>query len=330
MTSSSRRALLAAGAGALAAPLLGLPGRALGQQLETVHLVTGFPPAGTTDVVCRSVAERLRGALAPNVLVENLSGANGQLALRHIKGAKPDGTRMLLTPDSIVAVHPHIYSNLGVDPLSDLAPVSIACEFVDAIAVGDLVPRSVRNLNEFVQWCKANPNKASYGVPGSGSIPHFMGTLFSAESGANLKHIQYRGSQPAVLDAIGGHVAAVCAPVGEFLREHETGRLRILATSGQARTRFAPDVPTFAEQGFKAIVVEQWMAFYLPPRTSAAIVQHAQGALAKALASRQVADAFSTFGLEPASSTPAQLAQRTRADYERWAQVVKATGFKIA
>lgn len=329
MTSPSRRALLAAGASALAAPLLGLPRTALGQQLETVHLVTGFPPAGTTDVVCRNVAERLRGTLAPNVLVENMSGANGQLALRHIKGSKPDGTRMLLTPDSIVAVHPHIYSRLGVDPLSDLAPVSLACEFVDALAIGELVPRSVRNLEDFVQWCKANPAQASYGVPGSGSIPHFMGALFSAESGTHLKDIQYRGSQPAVLDALGGHVAAVCAPVGEFLRERETGRIRILATSGRSRTRFAPDVPTFAEQGFKDVVVEQWMAFYLPPNTGAAIVQRAQAALAQALASKQVADAFATFGLEPTSSTPAQLAQRTRADHERWGQVVKAAGFKI-
>lgn len=330
MTSPSRRALLAAGAAAFASPLLGLPRAALAQQLETVHLVTGFPPAGTTDVVCRNVAERLRGTLAPNVLVENMSGANGQLALRHIKGAKPDGTRMLLTPDSIVAVHPHIYPNLGVDPLSELTPVSLACEFVDALAVGELVPRSVRNLADFVQWCKANPGQGSYGVPGSGSIPHFMGALFSAASGTSLKHIQYRGSQPAVLDAIGGHVAAVCAPVGEFLREQETGRIRILATSGRARTRFAPDVPTFAEQGFKDVVIEQWMAFYLPPRTSPAIVQQAQAALAQALASKPVADGFATFGLEPASSTPAQLAQRTRADYERWGQVVKATGFKIA
>jgi tripartite-type tricarboxylate transporter receptor subunit TctC len=329
MTSRSRRALLATGAGAFAAPLLGLPRLAFGQQLETVHLVTGFAPGGTTDVVCRSVAERLRGVLAPTVLVENMSGANGQLALRNIKAAKPDGTRIVLTPDSIVAVHPHIYSNLGVDPLTELAPVSIACEFVDALAVGELVPRSVRNLNDFVQWCKANPNQASYGVPGSGSIPHFMGALFAAETGTSLKHIQYRGSQPAVLDAIGGHLAAVCAPVGEFLREQETGRLRILATSGRARTRFVPTVPTFSEQGFKAIVVEQWMAFYLPPKTSAAIVQQAQAALAQALASKQVADAFATFGLEPASSTPAQLAQRTRADYERWGQVVKTTGFKI-
>jgi tripartite-type tricarboxylate transporter receptor subunit TctC len=329
MTSRSRRALLATGAGALAAPLLGLPRLAFGQQLDTVHLVTGFPPAGTTDVVCRNVAERLRGVLAPTVLVENMSGANGQLALRNIKAAKPDGARMLLTPDSIVAVHPHIYSNLGVDPLTELTPVSLACEFVDGIAVGELVPRSVRNLNEFVQWCKANPNQASFGVPGSGSIPHFMGTLFSAESGTNLKHIQYRGSQPAVLDALGGHLAAVCAPVGEFLREQETGRLRILATSGRARTRFAPTVPTFAEQGFKDIVIEQWMGFYLPPKTSAAIVQQAQAALVQALATRQVADAFATFGLEPASSTPAQLAQRTRADHERWGRVVKATGFKI-
>lgn len=329
MTSRSRRALLAAGAAAIGTPLLALPRLAFAQALDTVHIVTGFPPAGTTDVVSRNVAERLRGNLAPNVLVENMSGANGQLALRHIKGAKPDGTRMLLTPDSIVAVHPHIYANLGVDPLTELTPVSLACEFVDAMAVGELVPRSVRNLAEFVDWCKAHPNQASFGVPGSGSIPHFMGTLFSSESGANLKHIQYRGSQPAVLDALGGHLAAVCAPVGEFLREQETGRMRILATSGRARTRFAPDVPTFAEQGFPSIVVEQWMAFYLPPKAGAAIVQQAQAAIAQALASRQVADAFATFGLEPASSTSAQLAQRTRADYERWAQVVKATGFKI-
>lgn len=331
MTSHSRRALLAAGASTVGAAMLGGPGRALAQALDTVHLVTGFPPAGTTDVVCRNVAERLRGSsFATNVLVENMSGANGQLALRHIKGAKPDGRRMLMTPDSIVAVHPHIYSNLGVDPLTELTPVSLACEFVDAIAVGQLVPASVRNLADFVQWCKANPTQASYGVPGTGSIPHFVGTLFAAESGTALKHIQYRGSQPAVLDALGGHVAAVCAPVGEFLRERETGRIRILATSGRERTRFAPEVATFAEQGFKSIVVEQWMGFYLPPNTPAAVTQQASAALAQALASKPLAEAFGTFGLEPASSTPAQLAQRTRTDWERWAQVVKSTGFKIA
>jgi tripartite-type tricarboxylate transporter receptor subunit TctC len=211
----------------------------------------------------------------------------------------------------------------------DLMPVSLAAYTVDALAVGPLVPASVRSLGDFLKWCKANPAQANFGSPGAGSILHFIGALLAKGAGVELRHVQYRGSQPAVADMLGGQIAAVSVPIGDMMRHMDGGRARVLATTGRTRSRFAPDVPTFAEQGFKSLVVEQWMAFFMPARTPEALIVQTSEALRDALASRSVSDAFAVFGMEPASSTPAELAKLLRTDYERWGAVVKETGFKF-
>lgn len=329
MTSTTRRGFLTAAAGTALAPLA-WSGAAQAEPISQVRLVTGFAPGGTTDTICRVVADRMKdGPFASSVVVENKSGANGQLAAKHVKAARPDGATMLLTPDSIVAVHPHIYSTLDVDPFTDLVPASLAAFTVDAFVVGPMVPASVRDLAGFVKWCKQHPTQANFGSPGAGSVLHFIGTLFGKAAGLDLQHVQYRGSQPAVNDLIGGQLAAVSAPVGEFLRHMEGGKVRVLATTGRERSRFMPDVPTFVEQGYKDLEVEQWMAFFLPPKTPEAIVARANEALRAALAPKSAADALAVFGMEPRTSTPGELAQRLRVDYQRWGEVVKATGFKL-
>lgn len=328
MTTESRRAFLSATA---AAALWPLAGRAVAQPQGTVRLVTGFAPGGTTDTICRVVAERLKGgSFASHAIVENRSGANGQLALKHVKAARPDGATLLLTPDSIVAVHPHIYQGLDVDPFADLSPVSLAAYTVDAWAIGPLVPASVRTLQDFLQWGKAHPDQANFGSPGAGSVLHFIGALLGKEAGVDLRHAQYRGSQPAVADVIGGQLAAASVPIGDLLRHVDGGRIRVLATTGRERSRFMPNVPTFTEQGFKSLEVEQWMAFFMPGKTPAPIVAQASEALRGALGSKAAQDALAVFGMEPASCTPAELARLMRADYDRWGGVVKSTGFKFA
>lgn len=329
MISTNRRTFLTISASSVLSPLL-FPQGVSAAQLAQTRLVSGFAPGGTTDTVCRVAAERMKnGDYADVVLVDNRSGANGQLALKYVKTAPPDGSVMLMTPDSIVAVHPHIYPDLDVDPLTDYEPVSLAAFTVDAFAIGPLVPESVRTLDDFLAWCKANPTQANFGTPGAGSVLHFIGALLSKESGVPMQHIQYRGSQPAIVDMIGGQIAATSVPVGEYLRHLPGGKVRMLATTGSERSRFAPDVPTFTEQGFKSLQVDQWMAFFLPAKTPKDIVTEANKGLRDAFTSKAAAEALATFGMEPATSTPEELADRLRADYDRWGQVVKATNFKF-
>jgi tripartite-type tricarboxylate transporter receptor subunit TctC len=295
--------------------------------IDTVRVVTGFPPGGTSDTICRRVAEKLKGTYARNAVVENRTGAGGQVAIDLMRAAPRDGSTILQTPASMLVIYPHIYRKLPYDPVADLTPVSVGCNFDFGFAVGPMVPASVRNVTDFVAWCKANPDKANFGSPAAGSVPHFIGVLLGMATKTDLKHVAFRGTQPAILDMIGGQIAAVSGPVGEFTQHVAAGKCRLLATSAERRSRFAPDVPTFAEQGWRDLVFREWFGFYLPGKPEAPIVQRANAALRAALADKETVDGLATMGLEAASSTPEELAALQRADTERWGPIVKTIGF---
>lgn len=298
------------------------------QSADTLRIIVGFAPGGTSDVTARRVAERLqRDGFAKSVVVENRTGAGGQIALTALKTAAPDGLTIVQTPMSMLGIYPHTYKKLPYDPVADFAPVSMAVRFDMGFAVGPLVPESVRTLNDFAAWAKANPKGANYGSPAAGSVPHFVGELFSQKIGVDMKHAPYRGTQPAIVDMMGGQVAAVSGPVGEFLQHIPTGKVRLLATSGPARNRFAPNVPTFAEQGFKDIVHDEWFGFYVPAKTPSETVAKLSAALGKALAATEVVDALGAMGLEAKATSPAELGAILRRDSERWAPLIKSIGF---
>jgi tripartite-type tricarboxylate transporter receptor subunit TctC len=313
----------ALGVGALPATLRAQPAPAF----ETAKVVVGFPPGGTTDTSARRVAEKLKGTYARNVVVENRPGAGGQVAIDLMRAAPRDGSTILQTPASMLAIYPHTYRKLSYDPLNDVTPVSLSCRFDFGFAVGPMVPASVRNVAEFIGWCKANPDKANFGSPAAGSVPHFIGVLLGMAAKTDMKHLAFRGTQPAILDMIGGQIAAVSGPVGEFTQHVAAGKCRLLATSGEKRSRFAPDVPTFAEQGFKDLVFREWFAFYLPGKPDAAIVQRANAAIRAALAEKETIDGFAVMGLEAEGSTPEELAAMQRSEFERWGPIVKTIGF---
>jgi tripartite-type tricarboxylate transporter receptor subunit TctC len=324
--SIARRDILQASASVL---LGGAVTRLLAQAapFETVKVITGFPPGGTSDTICRRVASKLAPGYGKSVVVENRVGAGGQIAVQSFKSMPPDGSALLQTPMSMLGVYPHIYKKLQYDPVNDVVPVSLGATFDFGFAVGPAVPGSVRNIGEFLAWCKANPTQANFGSPGAGAVPHFIGVLIGRSGGIDLKHVPYRGTQPAILEMVGGQIQAVSGPVGEFTQHVAAGKCRLLATTGTQRSKFAPNVPTLVEQGLKDMAFNEWFGFYLPAKSAPEVVQRANAALRTALAEREVIEGLEVMGLEAKSSSPAELAAMLKADTERWGPVVKAIGF---
>ena len=296
-------------------------------QVDNLRIITGFPPGGTSDTLCRKVADKMAPGYARVAVVENRTGAGGQIAAQALKTAPPDGSTVLQTPMSILGVYPHIYRKLPYDPVGDFMPVTLGCTFDFGFAVGPQVPASVRNLADFFAWSKANPTLANFGSPAAGSVPHFIGVLLGRQGGVDLKHVAFRGTQPAILDMIGGQIAAVSGPIGEFTQHVAAGKARLLAASGAARSPFAPNTPTMIEQGLKDFAFEEWFGFYVPAKTPGAVVARLNAAMRTALAAPETVSGLATMGLEAKSSTPEELAARLRADTDRWGPLVKSIGF---
>lgn len=313
--------------GTAAGLLLGGPSLAWSQALENAKVVIGFAPGGTIDVTGRRVADKLAGAYAKTAIAENKTGAGGQIAVQTVKSSAPDGTTILITPASPLGLHPYTYKKLPYDPVNDVIPVSGAAVFDYALAVGSLVPASVKTVPEFLAWAKANPAQASFGSAGAGSAANFIGSALAKASNVDLRHVAYRGSQPAILDMIGGQLAAVVGPTGEFMGQVKAGKARLLATSGPKRGRFTPDTPSYAEQGFKDLAYLGWFGFYVPAKTPADVVQRLNGAIRNALAAPDVVEGLAAVYLEPYPTSPQQLASLLKTETDFWASLVKTVGY---
>jgi tripartite-type tricarboxylate transporter receptor subunit TctC len=326
MTVSRRHLLQATGASALLAGI-GRQAFAQAQAIDNLKIITGFAAGGTSDTTCRRVAQALTGAYARTAVVENKTGAGGQIAIQTIKALPADGATILQSPTSMFTIYPHIYKRLPYDPVADVTPVTLACVFDFGFAVGPMVPASVRNVADFVVWAKANPNQATFGSPAAGSTPHFIPALLGIKNGFEFKHAPYRGTQPAMLDLLGGQIPAVSGPIGDLTQHLASGKVRILATSGAKRSRFAPDVPTYTEQGFGDLQHSEWFGFWLPPKAAPELVTRVNAALRTALADKGVVDGLATFGLEAMTSSPTEFATLLRTDTVKWAPIVKTIGF---
>lgn len=325
---TTRRQFTQATAGLAALGALS-PFAARAQSLELVKIVNGFPAGGTADATSRRVGEHIGGSsFTKNAgVVENKPGAGGIIAVETVKNAPADGSTLLLTPYSCTAIYPHIYKKLSYDPFKELAPISIAAVMHHGLAVGPMVPASVKNVKDYVAWAKANPNLASYGSPAAGSIPHFLGALLSGYTNTPLTHVPYRGSIPGVADVIGGQLASMFTPSGDFLANYKAGKLRILATSGPTRNPSSPEVPTFAEQGFGELTAEEWFGFYAPARTPGTTIDNANAAINSALQDKAVAASLLTFGLVARGSSVREMDRSQRDAYFRWGPLIKQIGF---
>lgn len=329
MTELNRRqALGAIAAAAAAAAVATWPNMASAQeQHPLLKILFGYPPGGAGALVTQGLGEKLIGSYAKAFIVESKPGAAGRLIIDSLKTAPPDGSSVLVTPSSVLAMYPHVYRKLSYDPFADAVPVSNLCDFVHGLAVGPAVPESVKTLADFVAWCKANPSQANVGNPGEGSLPHFLTMLLSQSTGIKFESIAYAGGPPGVKDTLGGQLTAMMATEGQFIAYLPDGKLRLLATSGTQRSRSSPQVPTFAEQGVKSIQLSEWIGMFAPAKTPAAVVQRLAAAVRSALAVPDLASAFAKLAIQPAPSTPEELGRRLRVDFDFWGATVKATGF---
>ncbi len=329
MPSPTRRQLLgAASAAALGATL---PSRAYAQSqppFNPLRIVTGFPPGGTSDTLCRRLAEAMTNTpYARTAVVDNKPGAGGQLAVEQMKIAPADGSVILQTPASMLMIYPHVYKKLNYNAFEDVTALSLAATFAFGLAVGPAVPDSVKSVPDFVKWAKANPDKSNFGTPGAGSVPHFIGVLLGKAEKFEFKHVPFKGSQPAILDLIGGQISAVSAPEGEFFQHAKAGKLRVLATSGPQRSKFMPEIATYQEQGYPTLTAREWFGLFLPGKPTAEVLDRANAAVRPALATKPVIDGLELMGLEATSSSPQELKERLKADHAKWGTVVKEIGF---
>jgi tripartite-type tricarboxylate transporter receptor subunit TctC len=296
---------------------------------EQIKVLYGFPPGSAGDICARRVADKFGGSsyTKNNGVIDSKPGAGGQIALNLLKTAPTDGSVIAMTPFSAISLYPHIFKNLQYKPFEDFQPISTASMIHHGLAIGPMVPASVKDVKGFLAWAKANPAQASYGSPAAGSTPHFIGALLGLNTNTELKHVPYRGSVPGVTDVVGGQIAAMVTPHGDFIANHKAGKMRIIATSGKTRSPFVPDVATFAEQGFPELTVEEWFGFYAPAKTPANVIAAANAAINAAVKDKAVIDAFTIVGLIPFAGTAAEQLKSSQVEFERWGTLIKRIGF---
>jgi tripartite-type tricarboxylate transporter receptor subunit TctC len=319
----TRRRLLAAGA---AVALLPQAVGSFADPLPTLRLLLGAPAGGPGDLMARRLAERLRGDHARAVVVDNRSGAGGQLAVVALKEAPTDGSVLLLVPSSIVSIYPHTYKRLPYRVDVDLAPVALVAHAPLAFGVGPAVPASVQTFRDFGAWTQANPQQASYGSPASGSIAHLMAAAVAQASGSPMSHVPYRGGALAISDLRGGTLPALSATLGVFLPHLASGTIRLLAVSGDTRTPLAPNVPTWREQGLP-FTAREWYGFFAPGRAPREVVERSAAAIVASMNTPDVAAVLAGFGLEAGVAGPERLASLIKADSEEWRGLIRRIGF---
>lgn len=313
-----RRHFTALAATALAAP-------AVFAQDRTLKILVGFPPGGSVDVIARLLAEKLRASLGQTVLVDNKPGAGGRVALNEIKKAAPDGQTLVLTPSGALVIQPWIYSNLGYDPTKDFTPVSRVVTFDFAVTAGPGAPQG--DLRSILGWMKNNPTKASYATSGAGTVPHFAGLMLSQVAGVPITHVPYRGGAPAAQDLIGGQIPLMVDTASETLEHHKTGKVRILAVTGEQRSRALPEVPTLKEIGVN-MAADAFFGLYGPAGMPQDAVSRIDRAVADALKDPTIQDRIYALGLVPAHGSAADLGATQAAHLKKWEAPIKASGFK--
>lgn len=313
-------------AGALAlAGIAALPLPALAQDKPPLKIVVGFPPGGSADLLARLMAEGLKNDFS-SVIVENKPGAAGRIALSQVKRAPPDGQTVVLLPSGPMVLFPHVYKKLDYDAVADFTPISQIAHFQFSVVAGPAA--GARNVAEMLAKAKAAPGSATYGTPGAGSLPHFMGVMFGQKAGAEMTHVPFQGGGPANTALLGGHIHYKFDVVTETAELHRAGKVRIIAVTGAQRDPQVPEVPTLKEQGID-MVATAWFAMYGPAGLKPEVRDMISGAVAKAVRTPALRAKLIEQGYEPVGSTPAELAAAQATDLKRWEGPIKATGVQL-
>ena len=315
-------------AGSAATAWAGWTSGALAQSGSLTKIVYPFAAGGGGDALCRLLAQHIGPLLDRSVIVENRTGGDGLIGIKAVKGASPDSATILVTTGPTMYLLPMVETTPSFDATKDFVPVSQLVRFEFCVFVGSAVPAEIKDFKQFVAWLKANPDKATFGVPSNGTIPHFTGSRLEEALGIKLTRVAYRGSAPIINDLIGGHMPFAISTLTDAIPQHRAGTIRILAVGSAERSPFLPDAPTLKESGVD-LVADGWYGMWLPAGAAADVARKLSEAAATALARPEVKEKLAAIGLIPVGSTPEGLTKELAGNTAFWQPIVKATGYKI-
>jgi tripartite-type tricarboxylate transporter receptor subunit TctC len=305
--------------------LAAVPFMAGAQPLDgPLHIVVGYAPGGATDKVARIVGDKLQARLGVNVIVENKTGAGGRLAAQQVKATPANQNVIMVANPAVMVIAPLVFKDNMYDPERDFVPLSHVNDYEFALSVATAVP--VRELSHLLAWMRANPEKANFGVPATGSLPHFFALMMGDKAHVKAEVVGYRGSGPLITDLIGGQVPIAFDTFDVVVPQHEAGKLRILAMSGARRSPFAPKVPTFKEAGLD-LVATGWNAFFAPASMPAAKAARLSQAIHEVMQDPDTLRKFNDARMTPVASSQAQTAAMLKAFRAQWAPVVQKSGY---
>jgi tripartite-type tricarboxylate transporter receptor subunit TctC len=318
-------------AGCAGLSLAARAGNALAQSGPLTKIIFPFAAGGSGDSLCRIVAQQITQPLDRNFIVEDRTGGDGLIAITAVKNARPDGTTILVTTGPTMYLLPMVEAQPSFNAARDFVPVSLLARFEFCVVVGPAVDgKNLKDLDfkGFVAWLKANPGKASFGVPSNGTIPHFTGSKLEQVLGIPLTRVAYRGTTPAINDMMGGHLPFAVTTVADVVAQHQAGALKVLAVSSASRSPFLPEVPTLRENGID-LVADGWYGMWLPAGSPPEFAGRLSAAVAAAIAKPEIREKLLTVGLIPVGSTQQGLVQELAANTALWQPIVEATGYKI-
>lgn len=325
--SNRRRRLLQAALGGalLAAGTAQAQSPAPAQAAKPIRLIVPLTTGSLVDNMARAISNELSRVTGRPVVVENLPGAGGITGTQQLVRAPKDNSTLALVSSNHV-INPSIYPSIPFDSLADITPVTVLGASTMILAVNPALP--AKDTQELIAYARANPGKVNFASSGNGTTLHLAAELFNLQAGVKTVHIPYKGQGPAVTDLIGGQVDAAFIAVASGAPHVKSGKLRAIGVSSTTRSAALPDVPTLAETGLPAFSLDSWVAVIAPPGTPKPQVDQWLEAFRKVLASKEVQDAFAAQGIAPRGNTPEWTADFMKAEYNRYAQVIKQTGIK--
>lgn len=318
-------------AGAAAALVLGYAADASAQAAggypaKTIKIIVPFAPGGPNDIIARIVGQKLNEQWGHPVVIENRGGAGGTIGIEAAARSPADGYTIAMGGSSNLTIAPGLYAKLGYDSVRDLAPVANVAVVPYALAINPHVP--AKNVKELVAIARSAKGRLSYGSSGSGSVSSLAAEMLKAVTGADIVHVPYKGTAPAVTDMIAGQIDMMMADFAAVEPFAKVDKLRLLALAGSKRLALAPQLPTMAEAGIKGYAMDVWFGIVAPAGTPRDIVTKLNAAIVNGLKAADVKQRFGGLGYEAIGDTPEQFAATIKADVEKFGRVIKSAGIK--
>ncbi len=306
--------------------LLAAPSLALAQAYpaKPVRVIIPYPAGSTPDIVGRTAADRLQKALGQSFVVENRTGAAGNIGTEAVAKAAPDGYTLLVAINGPVAVNKHLYKNLSFDPDKDLLPISLLASAPQMLVTTPSV--AADSFKTFIEHAKRNPGKLSYGSVGGGSASHLTMELLKSQAGIFIVHIPYRGFPPAVTDMLAGNIDTMFAIIPAVLPHVRAGKMKALAVTALKRNNLAPDVPSVAELGYPQLESLAWIGLLAPAGTPPDVIARLSAETIRGMQTNETRDMLGKQGFDVVANSPAEFSRWIRLESDKWAKVIRASG----